>query len=366
MTYPLKKIMHNGDEYDFPSLPEWWTQWQIVAMSSNWPVWVDVDSPTSISLNESSISLSTAWDTYQLTATISPSSAIITQVYWTSDDESIATVDSTWLVTCVTPWTCTITATTINWMTATCWVSKWWYLIDVTDVDTTTTYTVNWATWFWGIYSLDGTKFFGSNRSSWVVWKELSTPYDLSTVTNTITQSPWWDIHQVFLSWDGTRAGFATWSWFIWVWELTTPRDFSTRTNYQTKNSSNCTWMSFNNDGTMLYMQTYQTDIKQYSLATARDITSTATLVGTLSTDQWDERWVSFTSDWQYMLCTDWGISWWVVQYELSTPRDITTATVYKKTTSPRNMANFLLDDSWFVTNGTSNSKIDLYKFKQN
>lgn len=81
--------------------------------------------PTSISLDKNSISLTTVWQTEQLTATILPADARQT-VTWTSSNTSVATVDSTWLVTCVTPWTCTITVTTVNWLTATCSVKQWW------------------------------------------------------------------------------------------------------------------------------------------------------------------------------------------------------------------------------------------------
>ena len=78
---------------------------------------------TSITLNKSSISLTTAWQTSQLTATLTPSWSTST-VSWTSSNTSIATVSSSWLVTCVTPWSCTITATTDNGLTATCSVTK--------------------------------------------------------------------------------------------------------------------------------------------------------------------------------------------------------------------------------------------------
>lgn len=77
---------------------------------------------TAISLNQSSITLSTVWQTSQLVATLTPADST-SKVTWSSSNTSIATVSSTWLVTCVTPWTCTITATTSNWLTATCSVS---------------------------------------------------------------------------------------------------------------------------------------------------------------------------------------------------------------------------------------------------
>lgn len=80
---------------------------------------------TAISLDKSSISLKTVWQTEQLTATLTPADST-SSVSWSSSNTSIATVSSTWLVTCVTPWTCTITATTDNGLTATCSVSNGW------------------------------------------------------------------------------------------------------------------------------------------------------------------------------------------------------------------------------------------------
>lgn len=82
--------------------------------------------PTSITLDKSSISLTTIWQTEQLTATVEPEDAPRKTVTWSSDDTTVATVSTTGLVTCVTPWTCTITATTVNGLTASCEVSGWW------------------------------------------------------------------------------------------------------------------------------------------------------------------------------------------------------------------------------------------------
>lgn len=79
---------------------------------------------TAISLDKSSISLTTAWQTSQITATLTPADST-SSITWSSSNTSIATVSSTWLVTCVTPWNCTITATTDNWLTATCWVTNY-------------------------------------------------------------------------------------------------------------------------------------------------------------------------------------------------------------------------------------------------
>ena len=89
-------------------------------------IWIPF--PTSIVLDKSSISLTTVWQTEQLTATIEPTISDHS-ITWSSDDTTVATVSTSWLVTCVTPWECTITATTVNGLTASCSVADhtWWY-----------------------------------------------------------------------------------------------------------------------------------------------------------------------------------------------------------------------------------------------
>jgi len=84
-------------------------------------IWIP--NPTSIVLDKSSISLTTIWQTEQLTATIEPTLSDHS-ITWSSDDTTVATVSTTGLVTCVTPWECTITATTVNGLTASCSVRQ--------------------------------------------------------------------------------------------------------------------------------------------------------------------------------------------------------------------------------------------------
>ena len=64
---------------------------------------------TSVSLNKSSLTMNEG-DTYTLSVTISPSDANHQSAHWWSDDESIATVDQTGVVTAVSAGTATITA----------------------------------------------------------------------------------------------------------------------------------------------------------------------------------------------------------------------------------------------------------------
>lgn len=81
---------------------------------------------TGVSVSPSSVSLTTVWQTEQLTATITPANADDQVVSWSSSNTSVATVNSSWLVTCVAPWEATITVTTNDGgYTSTCEVNDW-------------------------------------------------------------------------------------------------------------------------------------------------------------------------------------------------------------------------------------------------
>ena len=94
----------------------------------NWANWVQAIEPYegSVALNKSSITLKEVWETFQLVATTDPVSLANKWLTWTSSDTTVATVSSSWLVTCVEPWECTITVmTNAKRYTATCNVSEW-------------------------------------------------------------------------------------------------------------------------------------------------------------------------------------------------------------------------------------------------
>ena len=83
-------------------------------------------APKSISLNitEKTIDLSTAAKSFQLTGTISPSTAnVYLEQTWTSNDESVAKVDNNGRVTALKNGDATITVSTGNKKTATCKVT---------------------------------------------------------------------------------------------------------------------------------------------------------------------------------------------------------------------------------------------------
>ena len=82
-------------------------------------LYVGIPNPESITLDKNSISLTTVWQTEQLTATLTPTPCD-QRIIWTTTNHTVATVSTTGLVTCVNPWTCTITAITANGLTATC------------------------------------------------------------------------------------------------------------------------------------------------------------------------------------------------------------------------------------------------------
>ena len=111
--------------------------------------YIGIPNPTSIVLDKSSINLTTVWQTEQLTATIEPTVSDKT-ITWTTSDSTVATVSTTWLVTCVTPWECTITATTVNGLTATCSVvANQWVLFAETDLSTSNLWLFSAETTSW-------------------------------------------------------------------------------------------------------------------------------------------------------------------------------------------------------------------------
>lgn len=115
-----------------------------------------------------------AGDTQQLTATVSPANAEDKSVVRSSDDTSVATVSQTWLVTCVTPWNCDITVTTVDgWHTAVCGITNsWWspsihtllycpldsvnWVSDITGNHTMTAY----SSGYWNAPAIDSTGFY--------------------------------------------------------------------------------------------------------------------------------------------------------------------------------------------------------------
>lgn len=183
--------------------------------------------PTSISLDKSSISLTTVWQTEQLTATILPADARQT-VTWTSSNTSIATVDSTWLVTCVTPWDATITATTVNWLTATCTVKET-TILDFTTQNVLTFknrqngYTwYGWTSWSWYYSRVDNSSYYRTNTTWAMPDSVFSWTLDMIKLELNVTNlySWWWICRDTSTSANYYGAG-------LWCWDADTQNRMS-------------------------------------------------------------------------------------------------------------------------------------------
>ena len=212
---------------------------------NEWNYYYFWDAPvhaTGVSLDKSMISFTSAWQTEQLTATVYPSDAVDKKIIWTSSDTSIATVSSAWLVSCVSVWDATITATTEDWWhTATCSVAEMgsWNLNDYTlysSYDWT-----KYTDWYWVVSSFDWNSILiTDNRTAWssswwwpyIYVSTLNNEYDVSSFASTTviqsysaTQHPrnayiktdWTSVFILdYSSWQVIKEFSITW------WDLTT------------------------------------------------------------------------------------------------------------------------------------------------
>lgn len=187
-------------------------------------IWIPF--PTSIVLDKSSISLTTIWQTEQLTATIEPS-ICDKSITWSSDDTTIATVSTTWLVTCVTPWDCTIVATTVNGLTASCSVadSQEWqpWANTIVYYPLTASAQATDQSWNWKDLTVSGSVTFGIY--GWVDCGYFSGWY----LTWTVSNLPQWNTSRTIsawiyptknqswiICWGASRQGEKMWIYYDW------------------------------------------------------------------------------------------------------------------------------------------------------
>jgi len=120
---------------------------------------------------------------------------------------------------------------------------------------TTTTYNL----WLFGSRSFwmsdDGTRVYIGSKSAGIAWYTLSTPYDLSTATQTSVTS---SVNAIgfWIKPDWTMIFCDQWEWYntIIYWELSTPRDLSTLTNTLPAPihwANEASWKWFNEDWTL-------------------------------------------------------------------------------------------------------------------
>lgn len=200
--YKFVKAIKNWTEYYSPFCYSW--TWRVLtkAIQNNVIYDFPLTHVTWITLNTSSITLTSAWQTYQLAATIAPEDATVKRVTWSSSDTSIATVDDTGLVTCVTPWNATITAETVDWWyTATCSVMSAIYI----------DFVVVWWWWGWASYSW-----------WWGWWWAVCVccEFAINKGSYSITVWSWWwyDRWWGYSYFNWVRANWWCWGTYNWAW----------------------------------------------------------------------------------------------------------------------------------------------------
>lgn len=176
--------------------------------------WVDV---TSLTLDKSSITLTTVWQTEQITATTVPAWATVN---WSSSDTTVATVSSSWLVTCVTPWECTITAESYG-VTATC---------EVTDVSWYRYIRWNINANRWNIAEMQVSEFEicdgNGTKMSRPSWTSITCNYSYSDMQN------YWP--QKLIDWNLNTKWFVAYStWIVLTIDLGTGIDIGTYYKYK-------------------------------------------------------------------------------------------------------------------------------------
>jgi len=157
-----------------------------------------------------------------------------------------------------------------------------------------------------------------------------------STTVGSFTPWSFSDLQGFYMSPDGENAYITFWNGWsgrMAQYSLSTPWDISTASQTQYISVTKPNWFYFSNDGTYIFLSTEDwMNIVRYSLSTAWDI-STASLdsgqVLNVSSSRFADN-VCLSDDGDYIW---FGIDslYKIVQYELTTPFDLTTATDKKE-----------------------------------
>lgn len=170
--------------------------------------WPDIG----ILLDRDRIWLPTAWDTYQLVVTAIPEEIWDVWYTWTSSDTSVATVSSTWLVTCITPGNCIIVCTTNDWKyQATCSV-----IPSIPDYDfyydfrgwSLAWFQAAWWTWIWTDWSY--------TIDSWWLWQTGGSNDRNTHAYITWLNFEWATFASIERLWYWVRDSWSNWKWMWW------------------------------------------------------------------------------------------------------------------------------------------------------
>lgn len=171
---------------------------------------VELIPVTWVSLNKNSTTIQ-VWETEQLVATVTPNDASDKSVTWTSSNTSVATVDSTWLVTYVWDGSCTITVTTVDWSyTATCSVT----CVSKRKVCFLLVWGWGWGSqyyWWWG----------------WAWWVIQCTNYEMNAWSYSVVIGAWWCWIGSYCDWNdwwnSTFNWLTAYGWWGWWWYSNRP-----------------------------------------------------------------------------------------------------------------------------------------------
>jgi len=217
-----------------------------------------------------------------------------------------------------------------------------WFYVGWLDISLDWSYNVaaQEPTAFWITFNWDGTKIY-------VIWYtndsihqySLTTPYDVTwTVTLDWSYSVSWQEATptwITFNWDGTKI-YVIWytNDSIYQYSLTTPYDVTWTVTYDwsysvSSEDSNPQWLTFNDDGTKVYViGSSNNDIYQYSLTTPYDVTWTVTLDWSYSTILTASWWITFNWDGTkiYIIGSNTDS---IHQYSLTTAYDVTWTVTY-------------------------------------
>jgi len=185
-----------------------------------------------------------------------------------------------------------------------------------------------------GIYlKPDGTRLYGASDLNQLSQYDLTTPWDISTITSSYLSVASENNTGITLRNDGSKVYTINVSTnLIRAFNLTVSWDVSAKTTAETTSvPANSRGLDFNGNGTLLFVMT-TTTMYSYSLSTAWDV-STKTLITTkdLSVDSVDFRDIRVSPD---------GVNFYlpsalnsVKQYKASVAWDISTIAIFKTET---------------------------------
>ena len=170
---------------------------------------------------------------------------------------------------------------------------------------------------------------------NWYIWEYIEDRPDITTMQYTnksisvvsANETQW-----LYISPDWTNLYYCDFGdAYVRQYSMSTAWDISTATNtgkYITAGYSGggwTSWVALSPDGTKMYVSLQSNWISEFTLSTARDV-STASLSNTLSVSG-NLPWLWVSQDWQHIYFTNFTTSK-LVEYNMSTPRDLSTATL--------------------------------------